>query len=214
MFPRTPFLNTGDEKGGGGGGGAGGLEILAIGDIAVIGSGSITADGGTGSAGESTSFFDRIGGGSGGGSGGHIVLSSANNIILSVEATDASVMPFYADDVMAVEHVMRPLSALGGQGGAGRESECGSNEEGEMRWVRDSIPIENFEGNLTVPPNDQFGDPSGHEAGTYFGLQSWNRICSSENTASCSSGSELGEALGAGGDGGPGLIQLLSLIHI
>ncbi|MEL6904174.1 MAG: hypothetical protein AAFU73_15255 [Planctomycetota bacterium] len=199
VFPITPFNIRGDEKGSGGGGGAGGLEILAIGPITVTGQGSITADGGTGNGGENTIFFDRVGGGSGGGSGGHIVLSSANQIVLDSEATQSTVGAFYQDSLTSLAHVKRPVRALGGQGGAGRESRCGANEEGEETWSRDSIPLENFEGFDNVPPQD----PSNAN-----GLLNWARLCTLQNHAGCASEAPPGETWGAGGDGGPGIIQL------
>ncbi|MEM9383045.1 MAG: hypothetical protein AAGB93_24055 [Planctomycetota bacterium] len=190
-FPLTPFSPTGDEKGSGGGGGAGGLLVLAIGDISILGDGSITADGGYGGGGENLIFFDRIGGGSGGGSGGHIVLSSAGSITISSEATAAATGDFYNDDPTAPLHEKRPLRALGGQGGAGRESECGANEDGETQWRADAIPIERFLGNEFVPPQEQNV------------WQACNRIetCSVVEPP-------LGTTPGAGGDGGPGIIQL------
>lgn len=208
-FPLTPFTITGDEKGCGGGGGAGGIEILVLGrtrgstdpfrpggsdprpiGVTVGPTGSISADGGTGNGGENTSFFDRVGGGSGGGSGGHIVVSCASNIWISGEATATSVGEFYLDNPTSPVHEKRPITALGGQGGAGRQSFCGANEDGEAQWNRDSIPAENFEGNTSVPPN---------------GSNTWENLCGL--TATCSSPFPLGEHPGAGGDGGPGIIQ-------
>ena len=153
IFPRTPFNASNDEKGSGGGGGAGGLLILSIGDISVLGSGRVTADGGTGGGGENTNFFDRVGGGSGGGSGGHIVMSSAASIRLHSEATATTVMDFYQDTVTAIVHEKRPVRALGGQGGAGRQDRCGADQDGETNWRSDAIPLEAFEGRSDIPPN-------------------------------------------------------------
>lgn len=202
-FPQTPFQITGDEKGSGAGGGAGGIEILAIGDISIVGQGQLSADGGTGNGGENSIFFDRIGGGSGGGSGGHVVLSSANRIVIESEATGTSVGAFYDDSVTTLSHIKRPLRALGGQNGAGRESRCGANENGEMTWARDSIPVENFAGNLDVPPNSSMNEN---------GALNWARVCStngsSGNFATCQIQPNRGETFGAGGDGAPGIIQL------
>ena len=208
-FPLTPFTITGDEKGCGGGGGAGGIEILALGrtrgvtdpfrpgssdprpsGVTIGPTGGISADGGTGNGGENTSFFDRVGGASGGGSGGHIVVSCASTIWISGEATNTSVGDFYLDSSSAPVHEKRPVTALGGQGGAGRQSFCGANEDGEGQWNRDSIPVENFEGSTTVPPN---------------GLQTWENLCGL--TSTCSSPFPTGEHPGGGGDGGPGIIQ-------
>ncbi|MEM1452890.1 MAG: hypothetical protein AAF957_20125 [Planctomycetota bacterium] len=190
-FPLTPFSPTGDEKGSGGGGGAGGLLVLAIGDISLIGDGSITADGGFGGGGENLIFFDRIGGGSGGGSGGHIILSSAGSITIESEATSTTVGDFYNDDAAAPVHEKRPLRALGGQGGAGRESRCGANEDGESQWRADAIPLERFNGNANVPPQEQ---------------NVWLQ-CNRIDPCSVIEPPE-GTVPGGGGDGGPGIIQL------
>jgi len=202
-FPQTPFQPTGDEKGSGAGGGAGGIEILAIGDISILGQGQLSADGGTGNGGENSIFFDRIGGGSGGGSGGHVVLSSAGSIRILAEASGNTVGAFYDDSTTSLSHIKRPLRALGGQNGAGRESRCGANENGEMTWARDSIPEENFAGNLDVPPNSSMNEN---------GDLNWARICSTNGTsgnfATCQTPPNRGETFGAGGDGAPGIIQL------
>ncbi|MEM1447567.1 MAG: Ig-like domain-containing protein [Planctomycetota bacterium] len=190
-FPMTPFSPTGDEKGAGGGGGAGGLLMLAIGNIEVRAGGSVHADGGHGGGGENVVFFDRVGGGSGGGSGGHIVLSSASQIVIEAEATDASVGDFYNDYELSPVHERRPLRALGGQGGAGKDSRCGANEDGMSQWRTDAIPFEAFEGNPSVPPQNQ-----------NVWLQC-NRLALCAVTQV-----PEGTVVGGGGDGGPGIIQL------
>lgn len=188
-FPLTPFSPSGDEKGAGGGGGAGGIRILAIGRI-VVGDeqtgepGSIAAEGGDGGGGENTNFFDRVGGGSGGGAGGHIVLSSATNITIVGVAGSAD--DWYTDDPAQVFHTARPLSAVGGQGGAGNQSKGGANENGPSSWRCDGIPLDFFVANNQPPRQDNcfqahpnFNDPDG-----------------------------LGPVHGLGGDGSPGIIQL------
>ncbi len=190
-FPLTPFTIQGDEKGSGGGGGAGGLIILAIGNIEILGDGSLTADGGYGGGGENSIFFDRIGGGSGGGSGGHIVLSSASAIIIESEATSASVGDFYLDLSTAPIHEKRPLRALGGQGGAGKDSRCGANQNGTTQWRQDAIPLEYFGGNGTIPPQQQ---------------AVWQQ-CNAIDACAIIEPPE-GTVIGGGGDGGPGIIQL------
>ncbi len=190
-FPQTPFNPTGDEKGSGGGGGAGGLLVLAIGNIELLGDGELSANGGDGGGGENTIFFDRIGGGSGGGSGGHIVLSSASAIIIESEATAASVGNFYDDDGAVPVHQTRPLRALGGQGGCGKDSRCGANENGSTQWRQDAIPIAHFEGNTTIPPQNQ------------------NIWLQCNNIDACATiQPPEGTVIGGGGDGGPGIIQL------
>jgi len=190
-FPQTPFNPTGDEKGSGGGGGAGGILVLAIGNIEILGDGELSANGGDGGGGENTIFFDRIGGGSGGGSGGHIVLSSAGAIIIESEATAASVGTFYDDDGAVPVHQTRPLRALGGQGGCGKDSRCGANENGSTQWRQDAIPIAHFEGNITIPPQNQ---------------NIWLQ-CNAIDACATIQPPE-GTVIGGGGDGGPGIIQL------
>ena len=134
------------------------FEILAKGDVNVLETGSIFADGGTGGGGENSIFFDRIGGGSGGGSGGHIVISSAGSITIDAAATAATVGPFYTDDPMASFHEKRPISALGGVGGAGAEDACGRGTNGvPASWARDAIPQSAFEGD---PDGAAPGEPT------------------------------------------------------
>ncbi len=99
-FPLNPFTANGDEKGAGGGGG-GGLVLIVTRTFRLGADGRLLANGGSGGGGENVIFFDRVGGGSGGGSGGWIVLD-AGMIDLS-NAADNS------------------ITAVGGQGGAGRE---------------------------------------------------------------------------------------------
>jgi hypothetical protein len=194
-FPLTPFVNTGDEKGAGGGGGAGGLAIYAVGDIVIEPGGEISATGGSGGGGENTMFFDRIGGGSGGGSGGHIVLSSASSILIQSEVTAASVGPFYRDNPDFARHEHRPLRALGGQGGAGRQDRCGAGADGDTGWRADAIPFDAFEGREDVPPYIPGNIPN------TFG---W---C--DDMSTCAIGAvPIGTVVGGGGDGSPGLIQL------
>lgn len=190
-FPLIPFLNTGDEKGAGGGGGAGGLSILALGPILLQDSGSITADGGHGGGGENTFDSARVGGGSGGGSGGHIVLASLAYIEVQGEAMGAG--DGYRDDPDALEHFPRPLSALGGQGGEGRRAQFsgsgGASASGQTRWRRDGIPVERMDLDPSlggpVPPLD---------------LAYMNFFPDFADPD--------GPAIAAGGDGGPGLVQL------
>ncbi|MEE8467857.1 MAG: hypothetical protein V3T22_05350, partial [Planctomycetota bacterium] len=186
-FPLTPWDPGGDEKGAGAGGGAGGLRILAIGPIQVgdtSGPGSVAAEGGDGGAGENSGWFDRVGGGSGGGSGGHIVLSSATEIVIWGKAPSAAF--WYSDNPNDPNHDPRPISALGGGGGAGNDDYGGANEGGPTEWFCDRIPLENFAPYTSgVPPMNascykslpDFSDPDG------------------------------GPVVGAGGDGSPGIIQ-------
>ena len=194
-FPLSPFNPGGDEKGAGGGGGGGAIASVALGPITIGASGRIAADGGHGGGGENTIFFDRVGGGSGGGSGGMILLESA--VAVEVDAIAAQgtgfnqALPFYTDDPAQLRHPARPISAVGGQGGAGKDDRCGANSLGARDWKVDAIPLAAFEGRTDVPP---FGDTP-----------------SNNNFLACSQGSPndpIGTTPGAGGDGGPGLIQV------
>ncbi len=199
-FPLTPFLATADEKGSGGGGGAGGLLILSIGNIEILPGGEITANGGDGGGGENFIFFDRIGGGSGAGSGGHIVMSSAASILIYSEADATSVGDYYQDVVGINAHDPRPVRALGGQGGAGREDRCGAGAEGSTGWRADAIPFAAFEGRTDIPPFD-----------TSMNLPNTFDWCNdTPQTSGCTGITEgpEGTAFGAGGDGSPGIIQL------
>ena len=185
-FPLDPFTTVGDEKGAGAGGAGGGLRLLAIGDIIINWNGStatggaLRADGGSGGAGENASGFDRIGGGSGGGSGGHIVLSSAGSIVIGGESQAAG--SFYDDPEEG--HLPRLVTAVGGEGGAGRAGQGGANQSGPRPWDCDAIAFPRFEGS-TAPP---------FLADCFQSL-----ACFTD---------PLGPVTGAGGDGGPGLIQL------
>lgn len=198
-FPVTPFNPGGDEKASGGGGGAGGIQILALGEIRILGTagnqGAIRAEGGYGGAGENTIYFDRIGGGGGGGSGGHIVLSSAQRIFITSEVAigtaNEQAQAFYTDNPTNIRHPMRPISALGGQGGAGKDNQCGANELGQKDWKVDAIPIEAFEGFTDIPP---LGNTPGNT--TFLN-------CNVGNPAD-----PEGTVAGGGGDGGPGIIQM------
>ena len=191
QYPRIPFQPGGDEKGSGGGGGAGGISILAIGKIEFGPDGSLTAIGGHGGGGENQLFFDRVGGGSGGGSGGHVVLSSANSIAFNGMSTNSG--DEYRDDL--VGHRLRPITAVGGEGGAGHENAGGARETGPQVWQCDAIPLGRVNPiplatGIPVPP---LRDPA---AGCFSAslMLDWN--------------DEEGPVLGAGGDGSPGLVQL------
>jgi len=76
----TPSWIT-DSSGGGGGGGGGVLIVKALGEIEVLPTGKIVADGGHGGGGEQAGSCEQ-GGGGGGGSGGMVVLMSAKRIVL------------------------------------------------------------------------------------------------------------------------------------
>ena len=206
-FPLIPFNPAGDEKGAGGGGGGGGLEILAIGLIQIGDdsfTGSLAAEGGSGGGGENTGFFDRIGGGSGGGSGGHIILSSATGITIYGRAESATEDPYnpgnwwYADNFIApagTKHDPRPISAVGGQGGAGRENKGGSKETGDTEWICDRIPW-------------AFSDkPEANPKLGIYELPPFNQFCYTPNILNDYFDLEGGPVVGAGGDGSAGLIQ-------
>lgn len=179
-FPHPNFGPMADEKGAGGGGGAGGLRILAIGPI-IIGNediqGSILAEGGNGGGGENGGL--RIGGGSGGGSGGHIILSSAIEIVVHGMADFAG--PWYDDAPDG--HGVRSISAAGGQGGAGNFNRGGASFGQTLPWLCDRVPLAYF---------------------PYTNIPPYNRVCFQ---ALPDIDDPEGPCVGAGGDGGPGLIQ-------
>ena len=186
-FPLVPFTPAGDEKGSGGGGAAGGLRILALGPIEVRGpTGSVTATGGQGGGGENTNGFNRVGGGSGGGSGGHLVFSSASYISIEGEAQNAG--SWFNDATL--EHFHRPISAAGGQGGAGHGNKGGARQNGQQsNWRCDAIPTDYFLGD-NPEPNPPRND-----------VDCWTMAQLPDL------GDPLGNVLGAGGDGTPGIIQ-------
>lgn len=154
--------------------------------------GSITADGGHGGGGENTVGFNRVGGGSGGGSGGHIVLSSGSFVDIQGMAQGAGT--WYRDDEDEADHFARPLSAVGGGGGAGNDNRGGAREIGPTTWRCDAIPSARLNIDpLPVPPAGINGNCYDNSAGL---------------TALPNLGNPNGPALGAGGDGGPGIIQI------
>lgn len=180
-FPTTPFDPNGDEKGAGGGGAGGSITILALDDIRFGPRGRINASGGTGGGGENSTGggITRIGGGSGGGSGGHIVLQTARLIDMSAFVTTTGVnMPAGG------------LYALGGQGGAGRDDLGGAHANGMQSPPQfDALPPNSYP-HITAP----CGVISG-QAGYTF-----NNLVGNSDPATV--------VACAGGDGGPGLIQL------
>ena len=185
-FPDNPFTPAGDEKGCGGGGGAGSLTILALGNITFGPHGRIDASGGTGGGGENSASGDitHIGGGSGGGSGGHIVLQTGSQINLSA-------------CVSTVSGVLDAggLYALGGEGGAGKNNVGGSMPGGmPVGPASDALPPNSYP-HATAP----CGVTSG--VVTQGGYTFTNQVGESSGDAPL-------VVICAGGDGGPGLIQL------
>lgn len=197
-FPSNPFTNSSDQKGAGGGGGGGSLTILALGDIRVGTSlggtrGRIECDGGTGGGGENTNGLNRIGGGSGGGSGGHLVLQSASEIDLS-QVTSVST----AQSAGLPPINWGGLFAKGGQGGAG------ANDLGGAR----------ANGTETLPQLDSIGAPNTYPASSAAcGVNSTGDYVAGvvggvANPAQFAFTNSVGLTIAAGGDGGPGIIQL------
>jgi len=185
-FPDNPFTPAGDEKGCGGGGGAGSLTILALGNITFGPHGRIDASGGTGGGGENSASGDitHIGGGSGGGSGGHIILQTGSQIDISqCVSTTAGVLDAGG------------IFALGGEGGAGKNNLGGSVPGGQpVSPASDALPPNSY---------PHTSAPCGVTSGsiTQGGYTFTNQV-----------GETSGDAplvvICAGGDGGPGLIQL------
>jgi hypothetical protein len=75
-----------DYSGGGGGGGGGVLIVKALGEIEVLPTGKIIADGGSGGGGEQVGACGE-GGGGGAGAAGMVVLMSAKRIIIHAHST-------------------------------------------------------------------------------------------------------------------------------
>jgi hypothetical protein len=195
QFPTTPFDPTGDEKGAGGGGGGGGLTILALGDIVFGAHGRIDASGGTGGGGENslqTGDVTHIGGGSGGGSGGHIVLQTASSIDFTA----------LTDTVPPPPGWVGGLFALGGEGGAGKNNVGGAKPLGQSAGpCNDALPPNSY-------PSTNTNTPCRMVSGTSSGLPGY----SCNNIVGDPGGAGGGDfplvVICAGGDGGPGLIQL------
>ncbi len=166
-YPPQELINNRQDKGCGGGGGAGALTILALGDIIVTSTGTISAIGGFGSGGENTAGVNRVGGGSGGGSGGHLILQTAGRVDLSQASS-----------------TVKAIDARGGQGGEGAGGAGGANTTEQNNIASDAKHI----GQNNSPGNDNifdFVDPT----------------CRNNLVGN-------GVVRAAGGDGGPGLIQL------
>jgi hypothetical protein len=181
-FPTTPFDPTGDEKGSGGGGGGGSVTILALGDIRFGPHGRIDASGGTGGGGENsiqTGGVTHIGGGSGGGSGGHVILESSTRIDFS-ECITTSSPP-------------AGIRALGGEGGAGKNDRGGARVGVAMPPNHDVLPTDSYPSSTS---------PCGVEAG-----QAGYAFTNLVGDPGAGSDFPLG-VICAGGDGGPGIIQL------
>lgn len=199
-FPLVPFQIGGDEKGCGGGGGAGGIRILAIGDIHVYEGGRITAEGGEGGGGENTNFFDRVGGGSGGGSGGHMIFSTAGSVI--VDGLPENSLGWYKDYEFGANWPafaeVRGVSAVGGQGGAGQQDYGGSGANGGTSWRCDCIPREFVDVEPIGCPENSGGVD---DVPPYRCVGCFSIATTGFNDAQ-------GPVLAAGGDGGPGIIQL------
>jgi hypothetical protein len=184
-FPTTPFLCSGDEKGCGGGGGGGSVTILALGDIRLGQRGVIDAGGGVGGGGENSASggITRIGGGSGGGSGGHIILQSASQVDLSNCQTAFGAGIF----------------ARGGQGGAGKNDKGGAKAPGLATGPSlDALPANSYP--TTAPTTTECEVVAGSFGYTFsntVGNGPTDNDNALDNVVTC-----------AGGDGGPGIIQI------
>jgi hypothetical protein len=171
-------------KGCGGGGGGGSLTILALGDIKLIGAGSIDASGGCGGGGENTNGTNRIGGGSGGGSGGHIILQTASKIDLSAVTMDE-------DGSIYPQSEAGGIYAVGGQGGEGQFGVGGASANGHQTTpLLDALPPNSY------PSTGSNQGPCAVD-GNVVG-----------NTGTTGSAGPIDVVYNCGGDGGPGIIQL------
>jgi len=176
VYPPQELINNHQDKGAGGGGGAGAITILALGDIEVSNTGSITAIGGFGTGGENTAGTNRVGGGSGGGSGGHIILQTASRI-----------------DLSAASSSLKALNARGGQGGEGAGGAGGANDQEQNNINNDAKHT--GENNNANPDCGFCGPDNGFE------------IVPLPCVLDFDAGTQ-DVVRAAGGDGGPGLIQL------
>ncbi len=122
-YPPATMANNRQDKGAGGGGGAGSIEIYCLGDVVFGANGKLTAVGGHGNGGENTSGVNRIGGGSGGGSGGHIIVHAGGQIDLSMVPPGSFA-----------------IDAKGGQGGEGASTPGGGNHGSGGAFVGESLP--------------------------------------------------------------------------
>lgn len=178
-YPPVELIYNRNDKGAGGGGGAGSIAVYALGDITLGANGRIRAVGGHGSGGENTSGVNRIAGGSGGGSGGHVVLHTAGILDLSQVPPD-----FHAID------------ARGGQGGAGANNQGGADNYEQLLAKLDAKHV-----GWPTPPTlaaDNVDNPW---------IPTLSQACIDEAVAVLGADSKW-IVRGAGGDGGPGLIQL------
>ncbi len=202
-FPTTPFDPTGDEKGAGGGGGGGSLTILALGSITFGPTGRIDASGGTGGGGENslqTGDVTHIGGGSGGGSGGHIILQTASVIDMTFMDSTPVAAPGWAGG----------LYALGGQGGAGKNNIGGAQPLGQaVPPCQDALPPPRSY------PSVAFGAVPAGPCAVVNGDAGYTCTDNIGDFPGIPPAGQNGIADGptlvvicAGGDGGPGLIQL------
>ena len=182
-YPERPFDPTADEIGAGGGGGGGGVTLFALGPIVFGAGGRIDASGGTGGGGENslqTGGVTHIGGGSGGGSGGHVVLESSERIDLS--RCSSTTTP------------RGGIYALGGEGGAGKNNIGGAQPGGHaLPPVVDGLPPNSYP-SATAPCGVVQGQ-AGYEFGNTVGDP-------------LSYGDYPYVVICAGGDGGPGIVQL------
>lgn len=196
-FPSNPFNNASDIKGSGGGGGAGALTILALGDIRIGLPGSATRarieiNGGTGGGGENTNGIDRIGGGSGGGSGGHLILQSGTQIDMSKLTSVSTTQTLGLPPIN-----WGGLFAKGGQGGEGQEGTGGAKANG----------VE------TLPQQDSIRFPGTYGTGAPCAVASTGDYANGSvgggtNPVQFNFTNNVGLKICAGGDGGPGIIQL------
>ena len=123
-FPHPDWTVSTDEKGGPGGGGAGQLQILALGDIFIEGTGQLLASGGGGATGENTIGTDHLGGGGGGGSGGHVILQTPKKIFLDNH------IALYTP-VNPNNNNLRAIVARGGRGAKGASGFDSENAGGD-----------------------------------------------------------------------------------
>ncbi len=177
-FPNPAWTFATDDKGSGGGGGGGSLTILCLGDVIFGMDGRIDAGGGTGGGGENSSGINRVGSASGGGSGGHVIIQVGKTIDFRLVRTNQT-----------LERNRGGIWTRGGQGGAGREDVGGAHPGGdETTPTTDRLPRDHY-----AVANGGIIDPA---------------PCAVAATGNTALGFGMEGIAGAGGDGGPGIIQL------
>ncbi len=178
IYPPAGLIPNRNDKGAGGGGGAGSIAVYALGDITFGAAGKIRAVGGHGSGGENTLYVNRVGGGSGGGSGGHVILHTAGSL-----------------DLSQIPPGFQAIDARGGEGGVGADNKGGADH--------DEVPHAKLDARHVGWPTPPALNTSNVDNPW---IPTLSQACIDVLVATWTNPTWVVRA--AGGDGGPGLIQL------